>query len=331
MGAPTTEPLQLVPVDLLDPAEDNFRGPVGDVTELAELIKAQGLLQAITVTPKPDGRFKVVVGHRRLAAVQHRCWTEIEAKVREYTDAERLAVMLAENLGREDLTPLQEARAYQAMLELTDEQGRKVYTQRTLAPKLGVGQAKISNYTSIFKLPDDVIAALDSGGITVTQAIQLARIAKYPDRVRAALSSWRSYGDIEIAVQRQQDELEREQTRAKKLKELKAAGARIAPDDYTSQGGRRIGPGYPVAIEPEEHAGEPCHAAAVSPGGEVFYICMERRLPKPPGGRRKQRGWRKKKRGKPRPKPGSKPCRPPPRRGPPQFGRCSQDGKAERR
>jgi ParB/RepB/Spo0J family partition protein len=274
VGAPTTEPSRLIPVDLIDPAEDNFRGPVGDVTELAELIKAQGLLQAITVTPKPDDRYKVVFGHRRLAAVQQLGWTEIEAKVREYTDAERLPVMFVENFGREDLTPLQEARAYHAMLELTDEQG-KVYTQRTLAPILGVGQAKISNYTSIFKLPEDVIAALDVGGITMTQAIQLTRIAKYPDRVRAALASWRSYGDMEIAVRRQQDEIDREQVRAKKLKELKSSGARIAPDDWMSKGGRRIGVGYPLSIEPEEHAGELCHAAAVSPGGEVFYVCLE--------------------------------------------------------
>src|SRR6266581_1866856 len=139
MGAPTATSLQLVPVDLIDPAEDNFRGPVGDVTELAELIKAQGLLQAITVTPKPDGRYKVVFGHRRLAAVQRLGWTEIEAKVREYTDAERLPVMFAENFGREDLTPLQEARAYHTMLELTDEEeGKKVFTQRSLAQKLGI-------------------------------------------------------------------------------------------------------------------------------------------------------------------------------------------------
>ena len=283
MEAPTATSLQLVPVDLIDPAEDNFRGPVGDVTELAELIKAQGLLQAITVTPKPDDRYKVVFGHRRLAAVQQLGWTEIEAKVREYTDAERLPVMFVENMGREALTQLQEARAYHAMLELTDEQGKKVYNQRTLATKVGIGQAKISNYTSIFKLPEDVIAALDAGGITMTQAIQLTRIAKHPDRVRAALASWRSYGDMEIAVRRQQDEIEREQARAKKLKELKSSGARIAPDDWMSKGGRRIGPGFSVPIEPEEHAGEPCHAAAVSPGGEVFYVCLEpdRHRPEP--------------------------------------------------
>jgi ParB/RepB/Spo0J family partition protein len=276
MGAPTTDPPQLVPVDLIDPAEDNFRGPVGDVSELAELIKAQGLLQAITVTPEPGGRYKVVFGHRRLAAVQSLGWTEIEAKVRPYTDAERLAVMLAENLGREDLTPLQEARAYEAMLELTDEQGKKVYTQRTLATKLGIGQAKISNYTSVFKLADVVVALLDSGEITVTQAIQLARLAKHPDRVQAALSSYRRFGgDMELAVRRQQDELEREQARAKKLKELKRTGVRIAPDDWMGTGGRRIGPGFPVQIEPEEHAGEPCHAATVNAAGEVIYICME--------------------------------------------------------
>lgn len=276
MGAPTTDPPQLVPIDLIDPAEDNFRGPVGDVSELAELIKAQGLLQAITVTPEPDGRYKVVFGHRRLAAVQSLGWTEIEAKVRPYTDAERLPAMFAENFGREDLTPLQEARAYQAMLELTDEEGKKVYTQRTLATKLGIGQAKISNYTSVFKLPGDVVALLDSGEITVTQAIQLARLAKHPDRVQAALSSYGRFGgDMELAVRRQQDELEREQVRARKLKELKSTGVRIAPDDWMGAGGRRIGLGFPVPIEPEEHAGEPCHAATVNMAGEVIYICME--------------------------------------------------------
>src|SRR6266540_591283 len=276
MGAPTTEPLQLVPVDLIDPAEDNFRGPVGDISELAELIKAQGLLQAITVTPEPDGRYKVVFGHRRLAAVQQLGWTEIEAKVREYSDAERLPVMFVENFGREDLTPLQEAHAYQAMLELTDKEGKKVYNQRTLASKLGVGQPKISNYTSIFKLADDDAALLDSGEINVTQAIQLARLAKYPDRVQAALSTYRRFGgDMELAVRRQQDELEREQARAKKLKELKSTGVRIAPDDWMGAGGRRIGPGFPVQIEPEEHAGEPCHAATVNPIGEVIYLWME--------------------------------------------------------
>jgi ParB-like chromosome segregation protein Spo0J len=184
--------------------------------------------------------------------------------------------MLAENLGREDLNPLQEARAYQTMLELTDEGGRKVYTQRTLAQRLGVGQAKISNYAAIFKLADDVVALLDSGEITVTQAIQLARLAKYADRVQAALSSYRRFGgDMELAVRRQQDDLEREQARAKKLKELKSTGVRIAPDDSMDAGGRRIGPGFPVPIEPEEHASEPCHAATVSGAGEVIYLCME--------------------------------------------------------
>jgi ParB family transcriptional regulator, chromosome partitioning protein len=278
MEGPLTEPnVRLIPIDEIEPAEDNFRGPVSDedVAELTELVKAQGILQPLTVCPKEGGGYKLVFGHRRLRAAQLAGLTRVPTQVKPYDDAERLAVMLAENLGRKDLTPLQEARAFQRMLTLKDDRGRLRYTQRTLAPALGVGQSKVSNFTSIFKLPEEVITDLEAGGITMTQAIQLTRIAKYPDRVRAALSNWRSYGDMEIAVRRQQDEIEREQARAKKLKELKASGARIAPDDWLSQGGRRIGAAYPVPIEPEEHAGEPCHAAVVSPGGEVFYVCME--------------------------------------------------------
>jgi ParB family chromosome partitioning protein len=278
MEAPTTGPsIQLIPIAEIEPAEDNFRGPVSDeeVAELTELVKAQGILQPLTVCPKEGGGYKLVFGHRRLRAAALAGLTQVPTQVKVYDDAERLAVMLAENLGRKDLSPLQEARAFQRMLTLEDDKGRPRYTTRTLAPVLGVGQSKVSNYTSIFKLPEDIIAALDAGGITMTQAILLTRIAKHPDRVRAALASWRSYGDMEIAVQRQQDEIDREQARAKKLKELKSTGVRIAPDDWMNQGGRRIGPGFSVPIEPEEHASEPCHAAAVSLGGEVFYVCTE--------------------------------------------------------
>jgi hypothetical protein len=58
----------------------------------------------------------------------------------------------------------------------------------------------------------------------------------------------------------------------------------MAPDDWVTAGGRLLGPGFPVPIEPEEHAGEPCHAATVNGVGEVVYVCMEpdRHRPAPP-------------------------------------------------
>jgi ParB family chromosome partitioning protein len=287
MGAPTTDlGLVQIPIDQIEPAEENFRGPVSDedVAELAELVRAQGILQPLTVTPMDDGRYKLVFGHRRLRAAALIGLTTVPAQVRELTDAERLAAMLAENLGRKDLTALQEARAFQAMLQLTGDDGKPRYTQRTLAQALGVGQAKVSNYTAIFKLPDDVVALLDSGDITVMQAIALARLAKHPDRVRTALDSIRRGGDAELVVRRQLEEVEREKARAKKLKELKATGVKLAPDDWMTTGGQRLGTGWLLEIEPEQHASEPCHAAMLNFAGDVVYVCMEpaRHRPAPP-------------------------------------------------
>jgi hypothetical protein len=186
--------------------------------------------------------------------------------------------MYGENFGREGLTPLQEAFAYQRALERKGPDGKKLFPQRTLAPRLGVSQSKISNYTAIFKLPEPVIGKLKDGKLTITQAINLARLAKDPARVEAALRDFDDNPDVdmETAVRKQQADLEREARVAATLKELRAAGARIAPDDWRDQGGKKLGDGYYELDMPvEEHASHPCHAAMVTYHGEVAYVCTE--------------------------------------------------------
>jgi ParB/RepB/Spo0J family partition protein len=270
--------VQYLPIDQLVPAEDNFRGPVGDVSELAESIRAVGILQHLVVTPKGDGGYRLVFGHRRLEAARQAGLTEVPAEIRDYSDAERFTAMFAENYGRKDLSPLQEARAYQAMLELTDGRGRKVFTQRSLAKRLGVGQAKISNYTGIFKLPERVVTMLEQGELTVTEAVLLVRLAKYPDRVEAALADYgrHAHRDMDLAVRSQQADLEREERVEQVRHDLQAAGVRLAPDDWRERGGKRLGDGYyELRMAVEDHAGEPCHAAMVTHHGDVAYVCTD--------------------------------------------------------
>jgi ParB/RepB/Spo0J family partition protein len=142
--------VQYLSVDQIQPSPDNLRGDdLGDLAELTELIKAQGVLQHLVVCPKVDGRYPLVFGHRRLAAAKQAGVTQVPAEIRDYTEAERFAAMYGENFGRESLTPIQEARAYQKALERSDGKGKKLFAQRSLAQRLGVEQAKISNYTGI--------------------------------------------------------------------------------------------------------------------------------------------------------------------------------------
>src|SRR6266511_4272794 len=238
--------VQYLPVDEIEPSPDNPRiaagGDLGDLTELTELIRAQGVLQNLVVCPKSDGRYPLAFGARRLAAAKQAGLTEVPAEIRDYTEAERFAAMYGENFGREGLTPLQEAFAYQLALDRKGADDKKLFTQRSLAQRLGVG------------------------------------LAKYPARVEAALGDFHEHRDVdmETAVRKQQADLEREAKVAQTLKELKAARVRIAPDDWRDQGAKRLGDGFhELDMAVEDHASEPCHHAMVTHHGDVAYVCIE--------------------------------------------------------
>ena len=279
--------VQNLPIERIDPSPDNprlaFGGDLGDLTELTESIRVQGVLQHLVVCPEAEGRYQLVFGHRRLAAAQAAGLTEVPAEIRDYDATERFAAMYGENFGREGLTPLQEAWAYQQALNRKGPGGKKLFTQRSLAERLGVSQAKISKYTGIFKLPEHVVAMLTGGELTITEAIHLVLLAKDPARVEAALGDFRQHHDMELAVRTQQADIERQARVAKTLTDLKKQRVRVAPDDWREQGGKRLGDGYyDLHQTPEEHAGEPCHAAMVTHHGDVAWVCTDPDRHRPP-------------------------------------------------
>src|SRR5215217_2147056 len=144
----TAPNVQNLPIEQIDPSPDNprlaFGGDLGDLTELTESIRAQGVLQHLVVCPEAEGRYQLVFGHRRLAAAQAAGLTEVPAEIRDYDATERFAAMYGGNFGREGLTPLQEAWAYQQALNRKGPGGKKLFTQRSLAERLGVSQARMS-------------------------------------------------------------------------------------------------------------------------------------------------------------------------------------------
>ncbi len=280
--ATATPDVRNLPVDKLDPSPDNprtaFGGDLGDLTGLTELIRAQGVLQRLVVCPSEGDRYQLVFGHRRLEAAKAAGLTEVPVEVRDYDEAQRFTAMYGENFGREGLTPLQEAFAYKQALERKGPRGKKLFTQRTLAERLGVSQSKVSNYAALFKLPGDVVGRLRRGELTITEAVLLVRLAKHPDRVEAALAEYAQQPrkDMELAVRTQQNDLDREAKVAATTKKLKAAGTRTAPAGWREAGGRKLGDSYyDLHVAPDEHAAEPCHAAIVTHHGEVAWVCTD--------------------------------------------------------
>lgn len=145
--------LQMIAVDKLHPHPQNPRKVIGDVTELAESIKANGILQNLTVVPNNDNwddksDFTVIIGHRRLAAAKQAGLTELPCAVVEMTEKEQLSTMLTENMQRSDLTVYEEAKGCQLLLDLGD-------TVAEVAEKTGFSESKIRRRVKLCELDEE--------------------------------------------------------------------------------------------------------------------------------------------------------------------------------
>jgi ParB/RepB/Spo0J family partition protein len=133
----------------------------GSLRDLAENIKALGLLQPILTRPHPGrepGRYQIVAGERRWRACQIANLDRVPIVVREVDDRSCLEIGLAENLLRDDLRPLEEAEMLHQLIE------RFSYTYEELGAKLGKGKNYIWHRTNLLKLPEDVREALGRSG-----------------------------------------------------------------------------------------------------------------------------------------------------------------------
>ena len=130
------------------------------IKELAESIKQNGLLQSITVREIGDGFYELIAGERRLRAIKYLRYVKTKAIVKELTDEQMATLALIENIQREELTPIEEAHAYQELLRINN------LTQDELAKSLGKTQATVANKLRLLKLSKKVIDAINTKKIT---------------------------------------------------------------------------------------------------------------------------------------------------------------------
>ena len=142
--------LTTIAIEKLHPHPDNPRKVLGDIDELAESIKASGILQNLTVVPMNDDwtEFTVIIGHRRLAAAKQAGLNELPCAVVEMTEKEQLSTMLTENMQRSDLTVYEEAKGCQLLLDLGD-------TVAEVAEKTGFSESKIRRRVKLCELDEE--------------------------------------------------------------------------------------------------------------------------------------------------------------------------------
>lgn len=165
-----TGKIELIHTDLLQPHPDNPRKDVGDVTELAESIKANGILQNLTVVPYKDGTLRVIIGHRRLAAAKMAGIEEVPCVVVEMTEKEQISTMLTENMQRVDLSIYEQAQGFQMMLDMGD-------SMEEISDKSGFSKTTVRKRLEIAKLDGKALKkATEERQVTMADFDKLAEV-----------------------------------------------------------------------------------------------------------------------------------------------------------
>lgn len=147
------------------------------IDELCQTIKTHGILQPIVVRIH-DNSIELIAGERRLRAAQKLGWETIPALIKEFNDSQAASIALIENLQREGLTSIEEAFAYQQLLETHD------LTQESLAQRLGKSQSTIANKIRLLSLTDETKNALKERKITERHARALLGIDKEEQQIK---------------------------------------------------------------------------------------------------------------------------------------------------
>jgi ParB family chromosome partitioning protein len=154
--------LRELPVGLIkpNPGQPRTKFDPEALSALAASIETSGIVQPLLVRPLPDGSYELIAGERRWRAAQEAGLEKVPAVIREQAEAERLQAALIENMVREDLNPVEEAKACAALVE---DLG---LTKEELARRVGRSRPAVSNLIRLLELPDETLELLETGELS---------------------------------------------------------------------------------------------------------------------------------------------------------------------
>ncbi len=279
--------LLLVPTEALAFAPDNPRRDLGDLSELADSIRAVGIVEPLVAEASGEGTYTLVAGARRLAAAREVGLSHVPVVVAAFADDRgRLETMLVENLQRADLSVIEEAHAYRRLLEAAG------YTQRELAERVGRSQGHVSKRLALLELPEPALQAIDSGGITVELGLDLAKVATDPVAAKETAKAFERAKEPgerirDWELQRIVGDAERRAQREAQHQKLKDKGIRVLK--RVPKGAVELNSWGELAhVDRKAHAKEPCHVVVTEHGYDQVYCTTPSNHPKPKGGSAKK-------------------------------------------
>jgi ParB family chromosome partitioning protein len=197
-GSPTSG-LAMLSIADIEPHPDQPRRHFAEeaLDELAASIAQRGVIQPIIVRPLRAGRYQLVAGERRWRAAQRAQLHEIPAIVRELSEREVMALALIENLQREDLNPIEEARAYHRLAE------HESLTQAEIARMVDKSRSHVANIQRLLSLPEPVMVLVEEGKLSMGHARALIGAEGVEALAEQAVAKGLSVREVEKLVRRQ--------------------------------------------------------------------------------------------------------------------------------
>ncbi len=181
-ATPATGGSQEIPLDIIDANPYQTRRHINEAAleELADSIRTSGVVQPVVLRPATNGRFQLVAGERRWLASKRAGRATIPAIVRQISNEQAMEITIIENLQREDLNPVEQARAFE---RLNREFG---LTQEQIATRTGKDRASIANFIRLLKLPEAVQSAMESDALSFGHGKVLLGLAGFPEHIERA-------------------------------------------------------------------------------------------------------------------------------------------------
>jgi ParB family chromosome partitioning protein len=182
IGGADEPELAHVPVEQIhaNPRQPRRRFDHETTAGLADSIRTQGVIQPVVLRPRPDGGYELIAGERRWRAAREAGAPTVPAVIREADDRDTLLLGLVENVARENLTPVEEARGYALLMDEFE------LTLGEVAERVGRSKPAISNKTRLLELPDDVLAMVERGELTEGHARAVLAVPDQSERRRLA-------------------------------------------------------------------------------------------------------------------------------------------------
>jgi ParB family chromosome partitioning protein len=179
MPAPVPAGSQEISVDLIDPNPYQTRRQINEtaLAELADSIRASGVVQPVVLRPAANGRYQLVAGERRWLASKRAGKATVPAVVRQISNEQAMEITIIENLQREDLNPMEQARAFERLSREFN------LTQEQIAARTGKDRASIANFIRLLKLPDGLQDALETGLISFGHGKVLLTLVGSPEQL----------------------------------------------------------------------------------------------------------------------------------------------------